>query len=344
MKFDELHRIYHQPFFDLLKQARAVHEAHWPEKEVQLCTLLSIKTGGCSEDCSYCAQSARYNSGVEAERLMEKQEIMERAHAAKDSGSTRFCMGAAWKGVRDGTKRFDQVLDIVSSVSKLGMEVCVTLGELGAEEARKLREAGVTAYNHNIDTSPEHYSNIVSTHTFEDRLNTIRHVQDAGMSVCCGGIVGLGETVDDRLKMLEVLSEFNPQPESVPINSLMPMPGTPLAGSAPVDNFDLIRLIAVARIAVPEAKVRLSAGRTQMSQETQALCFFAGANSIFYGSKLLTAENPEAKADLALISKLGLSTQAPDPSLQAPCANKDRPLEPALCQTPELAQAGGNQT
>lgn len=330
MKFDALHATYHQPFFDLLKQAREVHEANWPENEVQLCTLLSIKTGGCSEDCSYCAQSARYSTGVDAEKLMPKCDIVERAQAAKENGSTRFCMGAAWKGVRDGTKRFDEVLGIVRDVAELGMEVCVTLGELGAEEAKKLKEAGVTAYNHNIDTSPEHYENIVSTHTFQDRLNTIRHVQDAGMSVCSGGIVGLGETVDDRLRMLEVLSEFNPQPESVPINSLMPMPGTPLEGSEPVSNFDLIRMIATTRIAVPKAKVRLSAGRTNMSEETQTLCFFAGANSIFYGDKLLTAGNPGAKQDLALIEKLDLKPQAPDPGQTAPAAAEERELEPAL--------------
>lgn len=330
MKFQELHTLYHQPFFDLLKQARSVHEAHWPENEVQLCTLLSIKTGGCSEDCSYCAQSARYNTGLEVERLMEKEQVMQRARAALETGSTRFCMGAAWKGVRQGTKRFDQVLDIVRGVSELGMEVCVTLGELGADEAVQLKEAGVTAYNHNIDTSPEHYPNIVSTHTFQDRLNTIRHVQDAGMSVCCGGIVGLGETVDDRLKMLEVLSSFNPQPESVPINSLMPMPGTPMAGSKPVETFDLIRLIAVARIAVPKAKVRLSAGRTHLSAETQTLCFFAGANSIFYGDKLLTAGNPATKQDLELMDKLGLRPQAPNRDQAAPAVCGDRALEPAL--------------
>lgn len=330
MKYEELHRIYHQPFFELLKQSRAVHEENWPENEVQLCTLLSIKTGGCSEDCSYCAQSARYSTGVESERLMEKCDIMDRAKQARDNGSTRFCMGAAWKGVRDGTKRFDQVLEIVNDVSQLGMEVCVTLGELGAEEAKKLKEAGVTAYNHNVDTSPEHYENIVSTHTFQDRLNTIRHVQDAGMSVCCGGILGLGETTDDRLKMLEVISEFNPQPESVPINSLMPMPGTPMEGADPVTNFDLIRMIATTRIAVPKAKVRLSAGRTHMSEETQTLCFFAGANSIFYGEKLLTAGNPATKQDLDLIAKLDLQPQAPNPDLSAPDASGSKDLEPAL--------------
>ncbi|MCW0219027.1 MAG: biotin synthase BioB [Prosthecobacter sp.] len=311
MKYADLHRIYHQPFFDLLKQARAVHEEHWTGNEVQLCTLLSIKTGGCSEDCGYCAQSARYTTSVQAEKLMEKEDVMERARAARANGSTRFCMGAAWKGVRVGTQKFDQVVDIVKDVSTLGMEVCVTLGQLGSEEARILKEAGVTAYNHNIDTSPEHYPNIVSTHTFDDRLSTIRHAQDAGMSVCCGGILGLGETIEDRLKMLEVLSNFNPHPESVPINALMPMKGTPLGENVQVDAFSLVRMIAVTRIAIPGAKVRLSAGRTNLSREAQALAFFAGANSIFYGDKLLTAANPRANEDLALIQELGLSVQQP---------------------------------
>ena len=213
MRYEELARLHALPFFDLLKQARQVHEENWSENEVQLCTLLSIKTGGCSEDCSYCSQSARHSSGIEIERLMEKDAVMERAQAARASGSTRFCMGAAWKGVRKGTKRFDQVVDIIESVSSLGMEVCVTLGELGSEEATILKEAGVTAYNHNVDTSPEHYPNIVTTHTYDDRLNTIRHAQDAGMSICCGGILGLGENNKDRLRMIEVISEFNPQPE-----------------------------------------------------------------------------------------------------------------------------------
>jgi biotin synthase len=332
MTFPELHRLYHQPFFQLLQQARAVHEDHWPENEVQLCTLLSIKTGGCSEDCSYCAQSARYSSGVTAERLMEKEDVMERARAARESGSTRFCMGAAWRGVRGGTERFEKVLDIVRDVSQLGMEVCVTLGALGPEEAQRLKEAGVTAYNHNLDTSPEHYTKIVSTHTFEDRLRTIRHAQDAGMSVCSGGILGLGESVEDRLKMLEILSSFNPQPESVPINSLMPMPGTPLAENAPVDVFDLVRMIACTRIAIPRAKVRLSAGRTRLSREAQALAFFAGANSIFYGDKLLTAANPAIAADRALLAELDLLPQEPNPGMNAPCADAERELSPA-CAT-----------
>jgi biotin synthase len=327
--FSELHRLYRQPFFRLLQQARAMHESHWPENEVQLCTLLSIKTGGCSEDCSYCAQSARYQSGVRAERLMEMDEILERAEAARAGGSTRFCMGAAWRGVRGGTERFEKVLDIVREVSRLGMEVCVTLGELGPAEARRLREAGVTAYNHNIDTSPEHYSKIVSTHTFADRLRTIRNVQDAGMSVCCGGILGLGESVDDRLRMLEILSEFNPQPESVPINSLMPMPGTPLQNNAPVDVFDLVRMIACTRIAIPRAKVRLSAGRTRLSREAQALAFFAGANSVFYGDKLLTAANPRAAADRALLAELDLRPQEPNPDMTAPLTDAGRGRSPA---------------
>jgi biotin synthase len=331
VNYAELHRLYHQPFFDLLKQARAVHEDNWPEREVQLCTLLSIKTGGCSEDCGYCAQSARYSTGVQVEKLMDKDQVMERAQAARENGSTRFCMGAAWKGVRCGTQKFDQVLDIVRDVSTLGMEVCVTLGQLGPDEAKALKEAGVTAYNHNIDTSPEHYKNIVTTHTFEDRLSTIRHAQDAGMSVCAGGILGLGEGMGDRLKMLEVLSEFNPQPESVPINTLMAIKGTPMQDNDNVDTFDLIRMIAVTRIAIPKAKVRLSAGRTQMSRETQALCYFAGANSIFYGDKLLTTANPRAKEDLELLRELGLAPQAPNPAMEAPEADASRPLMP-MCE------------
>lgn len=330
MTFEELNSLYQLPLFDLIQRSRQIHEENWPAAEVQLCTLLSIKTGGCSEDCSYCAQSARYKSGVDAERLMEKCDIMKRATAARESGSTRFCMGAAWRGVREGTQRFEQVLDIVRDVSELGMEVCVTLGELGPSEAEKLKDAGVTAYNHNIDTSPEHYPNIVTTHTFQDRLNTIRHAQDAGMSICCGGILGLGETTEDRLKMLEVISGFNPQPESVPINSLMPMPGTPLAEKQGVDVFELVRIIALARLAVPKAKVRLSAGRTQLSEEAQALCFFAGANSIFYGDKLLTAKNPAIEKDLALINRLGMKPQEPNRKLEAPDSDESRPAEPQL--------------
>ena len=340
MHYADLHRLYHQPFFDLLKQARAVHEENWPEREVQLCTLLSIKTGGCSEDCGYCAQSSRYSTGVQRENLMEKDDVMEKARAAKANGSTRFCMGAAWKGVRSGTQKFDQVLDIVRDVSTLGMEVCVTLGELGGEEARALKEAGVTAYNHNIDTSPEHYANIVTTHTYDDRLRTIRHAQEAGMSVCCGGILGLGEGVDDRLKMLEVLSNFNPHPESVPINTLMPIKGTPMEGNEPVDVFSLVRMIACTRIAIPKAKVRLSAGRYSLSKEAQALCYFAGANSIFYGEKLLTTVNPGANEDMKLLQELGLVPQSPNPAMGAPEADAERPLMPCFVREEAHEHAG----
>ncbi len=330
MNYQQLKELHDLPFFTLLEKAREVHLKHWDNNEVQLCTLLSIKTGGCSEDCSYCAQSARYKNDVNAERLMEKCEIMTRAKAAKENGSTRFCMGAAWRGVRKGTERFEKVKDIISEVSTLGMEVCVTLGELGKEEASELKEAGVTAYNHNIDTSPEHYPNIVTTHTFQDRLNTIRHAQDAGMSICCGGILGLGETTEDRLKMLEVVSEFNPQPESVPINSLMPMPGTPLSGSEPVDVFDVARIIAISRIAIPKAKIRLSAGRKNFTEEGQALCFFAGANSIFYGEKLLTGNNPSTNQDIKLMEKLGLHAQVPNPDMVAESCDTEKPASPCI--------------
>jgi biotin synthase len=328
MILSELQALHDLPFFDLLKRAREVHEANFPEGKVQLCTLLSIKTGGCSEDCAYCTQSARYETDLESERLLSKETVMESARAAHANGSTRFCMGAAWRGVRGGTERFNQVVDIVRDVSSLGMEVCVTLGELGPKEAVLLRQAGVTAYNHNLDTSPEHYPNIVTTHTYEDRLRTIRNVQDAGMSVCCGGILGISETITDRLRMLEIISNFNPQPESVPINSLMPMAGTPMADNPQVDPFDLVRMIACARIAVPRAKVRLSAGRTRLSDETQALCFFAGANSIFYGDKLLTASNPEARKDLELLQKLGLQTLESNPLMQAPVADTSQAPNP----------------
>src|SRR5712672_2017664 len=309
MKFDQLSALYHQPLFDLISQSRAVHLQHWSGEEVQRCSLLSIKTGGCSEDCAYCAQSSHYSTGIEREELLSVETIAAAARRARAQGATRFCMGAAWRGVRDGSEKFERVLEIVREVSQLGMEVCVTLGEIGSVEARKLKAAGVTAYNHNLDTSPEFYPEIVSTHTFQDRLNTIAAVQESGMSVCCGGIIGMGESEADRLRMLEVLSDFDPPPESVPINCLMAMPGTPLADQPPVDIFELVRLIAVTRIALPKARVRLAAGRTRISREGQALCFFAGANSIFYGNKLLTAKNPAADVDVALLRQLGLQSQ-----------------------------------
>ena len=309
MIFGELEHLYHQPLFDLISQSRAVHLQHWRGEEIQRCSLLSIKTGGCSEDCAYCAQSAHYSSGLEREELLSVETVLAAASRARSHGATRFCMGAAWRGVRDGSEKFNRVLEIVRQVSQLGMEVCVTLGEIGPLEARKLKAAGVTAYNHNINTSPEFYREIVSTHTFQNRLDTIAAVQQSGMSVCCGGIIGMGESEADRLRMLEVLSNFDPAPDSVPINCLMPMPGTPLADQPPVDIFELLRLVAVTRIALPKARVRLAAGRTRVSREGQALCFFAGANSIFYGDKLLTAKNPAADVDVSLLRDLGLQLQ-----------------------------------
>ena len=320
MQLPELQALYRKPLFDLISQSREIHLQHWRGEQVQRCSLLSIKTGGCSEDCSYCAQSAHYSTGVEREDLLPIDDILASARRARAQGATRFCMGAAWRGVRDGTPKFEQVLNTIREVSQLGMEVCVTLGQIGPTEARKLRDAGVTAYNHNIDTSPEFYPEIVSTHTFSDRLNTIAAVQESGMSVCCGGIIGMGESEDDRLRMLEVLANLTPPPESVPINCLMAMPGTPLGDQPPVDIFELVRLIAVTRIALPKARVRLAAGRTRVSREGQALCFFAGANSIFYGDKLLTAQNPAADADVALLRELGLHIEADELTPAAPRA------------------------
>jgi biotin synthase len=317
MNFAKLSTLYHQPLFDLISQSRAVHLQYWHSEEVQRCSLLSIKTGGCSEDCAYCAQSSHYSTGVERGELLSLENVLTAARRARSQGATRFCMGAAWRGVRDGSKKFERVLEIVREVSRLDMEVCVTLGEIGPAEARKLKTAGVTAYNHNIDTSPEFYPEIVSTHTFENRLNTIAAVQESGMSVCCGGIIGMGESEADRLRMLEVLSNFDPPPESVPINCLMAMPGTPLADQPPVDIFELVRLVAVTRIALPKARVRLAAGRTRISREGQALCFFAGANSIFYGDKLLTAKNPAADLDVALLRELGLHAESTEASANA---------------------------
>src|SRR5438034_4577162 len=321
MKFDQLSTLYHQPLFDLISQSRAAHLAHWRGEEVQRCSLLSIKTGGCSEDCAYCAQSSHYSTGVEREELLSLETVLTVARHARSQGATRFCMGAAWRGVRDGSEKFERVLEIVREVSQLDMEVCVTLGEIGPVEARKLKAAGVTAYNHNIDTSPEFYSEIVTTHTFQNRLDTIAAVQQSGMSVCCGGIIGMGESDTDRLRMLEVVSSFDPPPDSVPVNCLMPMAGTPLAEQPQVDIFELDRLIAVTRIALPKARVRLAAGRTRLSREGQALCFFAGANSIFYGDKLLTAKNPAVDLDVTLLRELGLNTRSQATADYADCTD-----------------------
>jgi biotin synthase len=305
----ELKSVYDLPLPELIFRAAAVHRAHHDITDIQRCALLSIKTGGCPEDCAYCAQSARYPTPVEATPLLSVEEVSQRAARAKELGATRFCMGTAWRGPKDGPQ-FERVLDMVRAVRNLGMEACVTLGMLSDDQARRLREAGLTAYNHNLDTSRRHYPAIVSTRTYDERLETIRAVQRAGISVCCGGILGLGESEEDRLLLLAELAALDPPPESVPINCLVPIPGTPLADSPPVDSLQLVRLIATARLAFPKARVRLSAGRDRMSRELQLLCFLAGANSIFFGEKLLTAPNPDAEADAELFKALGLPAQS----------------------------------
>jgi biotin synthase len=311
MDYAALEALYRQPFFSLLQQARSVYEAHWRgREEMQLCTLLSIKTGGCSEDCGYCAQSARYDTGVRAERLMEAGDVLAAAEAARANGSTRFCMGAAWREVKDGPA-FDRVLEMVRGVKSLGLEACVTLGMLTESQATRLKEAGLDAYNHNLDTSRENYRSIISTRTYDDRLRTLQNVRKAGVTVCSGGIIGMGESVDDRCEMLRTLANLDPQPESVPINALVRVEGTPLADMPPVDPLDLVRMIAVARILMPHARVRLSAGRSSLTREAQLLCMLAGANSIFYGDRLLTTPNPDEDEDRALLRDFGLDAMAP---------------------------------
>ncbi len=301
----ELRAVYDLPLPDLLFRAMQVHRAHHDPADVQRCALLSIKTGGCPEDCAYCAQSARYKTGVKAEPLLTVEEVRERAARAKELGATRFCMGAAWREVKDGPP-FESVLEMVRVVRGLGLEACVTLGMLTDEQARRLAAAGLTAYNHNLDTSRRHYEHVITTRSYDDRLQTLRAVQRAGIAVCCGGILGMEETEEDRLLLLAELAALDPPPESIPINCLMPMPGTPLENAAPVDAIELVRLIATARIAFPAARVRLSAGRDRMSRELQVLCLLAGANSIFFGEKLLTAPNPSAGDDAALFRAMGL--------------------------------------
>jgi biotin synthase len=302
---DQIAQIYDQPLPDLLFTAQQTHRQHHDPRAVQFCTLSSIKTGGCPEDCGYCAQSGHHDTGLKPSPLLEVTAVLAEAQAAKAGGSTRFCMGAAWREVRDGAQ-FDRVLEIVRQVAALDLEVCCTLGMLQPHQAQQLKAAGLTAYNHNLDTSPSHYENIVTTRTYRDRLETIKAVSAAGISVCCGGIVGLGESVQDRLELLQALSELDPAPESIPINCLVPVTGTPLQNAPPVDPIDLVRLIATTRILFPHAMVRLSAGRLEMSDELQALCFLAGANSIFTGAKLLTTPNPQRSQDEALLDRLGM--------------------------------------
>lgn len=302
---DRITQIYHQPLPDLLFEAQTVHRSHHDPRAIQLCTLGNIKTGACPEDCGYCSQSVHHQTDLQPEPLMDIQAVVTEAKMAKAAGSTRFCMGAAWREVRDGAP-FDRVLEMVRQVAALELEVCCTLGMLKPHQAKQLKEAGLTAYNHNLDTSPSYYSKVITTRTYHDRLETIKTVSEAGISVCCGGILGMGESVNDRLEFLEALCGLNPVPESIPINCLIPIPGTPLENSPPVDPIDLVRVIATTRILFPNSMVRLTAGRTQMSDELQTLCFMAGANSIFTGSVLLTAPNPERSHDEALLDRLGM--------------------------------------
>jgi len=302
---DEIRRIYHLPFPELIFQAQVAHRAFHKPDEVQLCRLLSIKTGGCPEDCAYCSQSAHYETGLAREEVMNPIAVREAAKRAKNEGATRFCMGAAWRQVSDG-KDFERVLDMVSAVAGLDMEVCCTLGMLTESQAKRLKTAGLTAYNHNLDTSPEFYGKVITTRTYQDRLQTIAHVRKAGITVCCGGILGMGESDEDRVGLLHELSRLDPHPESVPINMLVRAHGTPLEKAEDLDPILMVRTIATARILMPPSRVRLAAGRQQMSREAVTLCFLAGANSIFSGEKLLTTPNPAADEDEALLKNLGM--------------------------------------
>jgi biotin synthase len=302
---DEIRRIYHLPLPELIFQAQVAHRSFHKPDEVQLCRLLSIKTGGCPEDCAYCSQSAHYETGLAREEVMNPIAVRETAKRAKNEGATRFCMGAAWRQVSDG-KDFERVLDMVSAVAGLDMEVCCTLGMLTESQAKRLKTAGLTAYNHNLDTSPEFYGKVITTRTYQDRLQTIAHVRKAGITVCCGGILGMGESDEDRVGLLHELSRLDPHPESVPINMLVRNEGTPLADVQELDPLIMVRAIATARILMPASRVRLAAGRRQMSPETVTLCFLAGANSIFTGEKLLTTPNPAADADQQLLASLGM--------------------------------------
>jgi biotin synthase len=305
----EARALHDLPLFELVDRARAVHLEHHPRSEVQLCTLLSVKTGGCPEDCAYCPQSSHHDSSVKGEAMLKVGDVLAAAHRAKEAGATRFCMGAAWREVKDG-QAFDRVLEMVRGVKALGLEACVTLGMLTDEQARRLKEAGLDAYNHNLDTSREHYRSIISTRTYDDRLRTLRNVRQAGITVCSGGIIGMGESVDDRCGLLVELSALDPHPESVPVNALVRVAGTPLEALPPIDPIELVRMIAVARILMPKSRVRLSAGRSELGREAQLLCLYAGANSIFYGDRLLTTPNPESDEDSALLRAAGLTAQA----------------------------------
>lgn len=310
ISLDRVRGLYEMPLLQLISEANRIHSEHHGFEDIQLCTLLSVKTGGCPEDCAYCPQSARYDTDVDAQKMLDHATVMDAATRAKEAGSTRFCMGAAWREVRDG-KDFDAVLEMVRDVKDLGMEVCTTLGMVNADQARRLKEAGLTAYNHNLDTSEGFYGSIIHTRTYDDRLDTLRNVQANGISVCCGGIIGIGESADDRVGFLHTLANLEPQPESVPINALVPVEGTPLADMPPLDPLEFVRVIACARILMPRARVRLSAGRLSLTREAQTLAFLAGANSIFTGEKLLTTPNPGTNEDADLLATLGVKPTVP---------------------------------
>jgi len=310
----EIRAIYDLPLPELIYRAQTLHRRHHDPGRVQLCTLLSIKTGGCPEDCGYCSQSVHHPTAVEREPLLDTDEVLSAAREARANGSTRFCMGAAWRKVRDG-KEFERVIEMVRGVRELGMEACCTLGMLTREQADRLAEAGLTAYNHNLDTGPEFYDEVVTTRTYDDRLETLENVRAAGLHVCSGGILGLGESIGDRIAMVRVLANLEPHPESVPINALVRVEGTPLAQAPEVGPLEIVRLVATARVVMPRSRVRLSAGRTEMSDETQALCLLAGANSIFTGEKLLTTPNPGEDRDRALLDRLGLRPAETEPAV-----------------------------
>jgi biotin synthase len=305
---EEIRALYDLPLPDLLFRAQAVHRQHWDPLDIQMSTLVSIKTGACPEDCSYCTQSSRYETDLKYQPLMQVRDVLDQAVAAKATGSSRLCMGAAWREVKDGPQ-FDSVLEMVRGVKAMGMEACVTLGMLNESQATRLREAGLDYYNHNLDTSPENYANVISTRTFQDRLDTLEAVRNAGVHVCSGGILGMGESREDRVGLLHELANLPKAPESVPINKLMRMPGTPLADAEPIDDIEFVRTIAVARLLMPTSRVRLSAGRVDMSPSTQMLCFLAGANSMFAGDKLLTAANPGQDRDMAMLASFGMKVE-----------------------------------
>lgn len=310
-RIEEVNALLAMPFSDLMFHAHQVHRENFPANQVQISTLLSIKTGACPEDCGYCSQSAKHDTSLERETLLPLQEVVDAAKEAQTNGATRFCMGAAWRNPTD--KNLERVVEMVQAVKDMGMETCVTLGMLTDRQAIRLKQAGLDYYNHNLDTSPEFYGNVITTRTYQDRLDTLDNVRNAGINVCCGGILGMGETRLDRARLLQQLANMKFHPESVPINDLVKVEGTPLSGAAKLDPFEFIRTVAVARIMMPKSYVRLSAGRTEMSDEMQAWCFFAGANSIFYGDKLLTTENPEESHDQQLFARLGLEAEASRP-------------------------------